>query len=137
MTTSSLPHALALALLLGTAPLFAADPAKPVAQPAKVLTTVDPAYPYMMRRAEAPAEVTVTFTVTAQGVVKNAAVRDSSNIEFNTAALEAIRKWTFIPAMKDGTAVDAKLQQTFLFSVVDKYKAGSMAQTEKKSEKVK
>jgi protein TonB len=75
-----------------------------------------------MRRAEGTAEVTVAFTVNARGVVTKASVLRSDQTEFNAAALDAIKKWTFTPATQNGVAVDTKVHQTFKFSVVDSYK---------------
>ena len=119
MKTSS--HSIVLALAcLAAAPVFAAESTSPADRPAKVVSTVTPIYPYLMRRAEAAAEVTVTFTVNAQGKVNRASVLNSDNFEFNVSTLEAIKQWTFTPATRNGQPVEAKLQQTFLFSVHDK-----------------
>jgi TonB family protein len=121
MKSSHRSHVLVLSLLvLGMAPAFASTPNPIGNRPAELISSVTPVYPYMMRRAEATAEVTISFTVNSHGVVTKATVLESSNIDFNAAALDAIRKWTFKPASNDGISVGAKLQQTFKFSVQDK-----------------
>jgi protein TonB len=121
MKTTSHARGLTLALLLlGVSPMSAGESSTKT--PAIVISTVTPAYPYLMRRAEGTAEVTVAFTVNARGVVTKASVLRSDQTEFNAAALDAIKKWTFTPATKNGVAVDTKVHQTFKFSVVDSYK---------------
>jgi TonB family protein len=126
MPTTSRSPVLALGLLwLGAQPLSAAEATVAANRPATVVTTVTPAYPYLMRRAEARAEVTVTFTVNTRGMVTKADVIDTNNPEFNAATLDAIRQWVFAPAIKDGRAVETKLRQTFTFSVQDKSKTGT------------
>ena len=56
----------------------------------------------------------------AQGIVTKASVIDTNSPEFTAPTLEAIKQWTFTPATKNGKAVDAKLLQTFMFTVRDK-----------------
>lgn len=43
----------------------------------------------------------------------------TDNRKFNQATLDAIKPWTFAPALKDRQPVDARLQQTFVVSVRD------------------
>ncbi len=118
MNASSRSQILPLALLLlGASPLRANESAPTADRPAKLVATVTPAYPYLMRHAGATAEVTVSFTVNSKGVVTKAAVVDSNNFEFNASTLDAIKRWTFTPATRDGQAVETKLRQTFAFSV--------------------
>lgn len=106
-------------LLLFAAASLAAAGASGPAQPARVLTAVEPIYPYLERHAGHAAEVTVAFTVDAEGRVTNLRVKESSNPAFNATALAAIRRWTFAPAQENGRPVQARLQQTFVFSVRD------------------
>ena len=107
-------------LLLGVAPAHAAESNHAGDRLAEVVTSVTPAFPYAMRRVDGTSEVTVSFTVNSKGAVTKASVLKSDNPEFNTAALDAIKKWTFAPAMKDGKVVETKVRQTFKFSVDDK-----------------
>lgn len=99
-------------LLIGAAPLAAIEPGAVANRPAQVVQTVAPNYPYFMRRAEATGEVTVSFKVNAQGIVTHAKVVGTTNREFVSPSLQATRQWTFKPAMKDGRAVEARVQQT-------------------------
>lgn len=105
------------ALLLSAAPSFANESPALATSSAQVRSAAAPRYPYLLQYAEAAAEVTVAFTVDAQGKVTKAKIADSSNFEFNAAALAAIKQWSFTPALKNGQAIETKLQQKFVFSV--------------------
>lgn len=117
-TSRSSLRSLAL-LLLVVSPLAAGPAESSAVQAAQPVTTAAPKYPYLQRRAEAPAEVTVVFTVDVKGKVVAADVVRTDNREFNEATLDAIKQWTFAPALKDGKPVEVRLQQTFVFSVRD------------------
>ena len=118
MKTSARPSILTLALLLlGSTSILAGESNTPPDRPAVVVASAPPVYPYLMRHAGVTAEVTVLFTVNAKGVVTKATVVDSDNFEFNASSLEAIRRWTFTPATKNGQPVEARVKQTFLFTL--------------------
>ncbi|MEY2880227.1 MAG: hypothetical protein RLZZ15_2607 [Verrucomicrobiota bacterium] len=118
MNSSTRSRLLALTLVLAAAaPLTAADSAPAIDRPAQPVATVAPKYPYMMRHAAAAAEVTVLFTVNAKGAVTDAKIVDSTSPEFVTATLDALKKWQFTPALKDGKPVDTRVVQTFTFNV--------------------
>jgi protein TonB len=111
---------LALALLSSTAVSgVAAASARAADHPAVVVSAISPAYPYLMRRAGVTAEVTVLFTVNAKGGVTKCRVTDSTHVEFNVAALDAIKKWTFSPATRNGEPVEKRVRQTFRFTLHD------------------
>ena len=75
-------------ILLGVAPMPAAESAPTGDRLAEVVTSVTPSYPYTMRRVDGTSEVTVSFTVNSKGAVKKASVLKSDNPEFNTVALD-------------------------------------------------
>lgn len=126
---SLFPARLALTLFLtAVAPMNAKDPAPIADRPAQPVLTVAPSVPYLMRRAEAAAEVTVAFTVNAAGRVTEATIVESNNPDFVKPALEAVRQWTFTPAIKDGKPVASQLEQTFTFNVRDQAEAERAAQ---------
>jgi len=104
-------------LALTSASLVAADSNSTVDRPAQAVTTVAPTYPYLMRHSGAAAEITVSFNVNAKGVVTGAKVVDSTNPEFIAATLEALKKWSFTPAIKEGKPVESRVVQTFVFNV--------------------
>jgi TonB family protein len=115
---------LTLAIVLAAAAPAPAAESSNRDHPVQVITRAAPVYPYLMRHAGTAAEVTVLFTVTSTGVVTHAKVINSTNFEFNASILDAIKKWTFTPASRNGQAIDAKVQQTFTFSVRDDSKTG-------------
>lgn len=115
-TTRSRLATLVLALA-ALAPLGAQETDQSADRPARAIETVAPQYPYLMRRAEVAAEVLVSFTVDAKGRVADAKVVEGTAPEFGAAAVEALKKWTFSPALKDGKAVESRVAQTFVFNV--------------------
>jgi len=95
-------------------PLAAAVlPPQPIDQPA-------PAYPFDLRKEQREGQVTLLFTVTADGSVANPVVIQSSNWVFRDLALNAVRKWKYTPALQDGHPVSAKVSQSFVFVVPEK-----------------
>src|SRR5690606_23463137 len=60
--------------------------------------------------------VRVLARVDETGSVTDAAIDSSSNEALNALALEAIRSWSFAPAMEDGRPVAAKVIQPFFFN---------------------
>ncbi len=91
--------------LLGTAAL--ADVVAP-----KVLDS--PAAIYPAGATQAAAVVTLV-TVDAQGQVTGAEVVDSGGPAFDASALEAVKRWTFSPALRDGTPIPARIRIPFRF----------------------
>jgi TonB family protein len=134
-TTRSRLTTLVLALA-ALAPLGAQETDKSADRPARAIETVAPQYPYLMRRAEAAAEVTVSFNVNAKGLVSEMKIVDSSNPEFVAATLDALKKWRFTPALKDGKPVDSRIVQTFTFNVRSESE-GAAASTQVASSKSK
>ena len=81
----------------------------------EVLSTVPPAYPEALRKARVEGAVTLAFVLDEAGRVVDPRVENSTHQEFETAALEAIRKWKFKPGLKDGQPVRTYLRQTIRF----------------------
>ena len=67
--------------------------------------TVAPNYPSAMKRDGVVGMVTLSITVDEKGQVQNPIVRKSTRPEFEQPALDAIAKWKFEPAKKDGKPV--------------------------------
>jgi TonB family protein len=82
----------------------------PTSQPAAV-------YPRTLRAQRLEGSVDVGFTITSKGVVLDPHAVSSTNEGFEQAAIDAVRKWKFKPAMKDGKAVNTKVQVTLTFSL--------------------
>jgi len=108
MSACSLAAALSVSALT---PLSAAIvEAKPVSQAA-------PIYSPDLRAACVEGNVVISFTITAKGDVVNPVVISSTDEHLNSAALEAVRKWKFAPAMKDGVAFKVKAVQPVAFVI--------------------
>lgn len=74
-------------------------------------------YPRTLRTQRLEGSVDVGFTITSKGVVMDPYAISSTNEGFEQAAIDAVRKWRYKPAMKDGKAVNAKAQVTLTFSL--------------------
>lgn len=94
---------LAFAFAMGTfaMPARAADGMEP---PVPV-RTVAPKFPEEMRRAGNSGIVTVSILIDEKGNVTDPKVVKASNDAFSEPAIEALKKWKFKPAKKDGEAV--------------------------------
>ena len=79
-----------------------------------------PVYPSEMKRQGISGAVTVFFIVDANGDVRGATVTKSTNPEFETPAIEAVRQWKFRPGRKDGKIVATALQIPIAFNLGDK-----------------
>jgi protein TonB len=77
-----------------------------------------PAYPAMARRLGEEGRVVIRAQVGADGLPQAVDVRVSSGSErLDNAALEAVRKWRFIPARRGDIAVASWVQIPFNFSL--------------------
>jgi len=106
MSACSLAAALSVSALN---PLSAAvQDAKPISQPA-------PSYSAYLRSACVEGKVVVRFTVTAKGDVINPEVVSSTDRLLEAPALDAVRQWKFVPATKDGVAINERAIQPVAF----------------------
>jgi TonB family protein len=85
--------------------------------PPRALSSHFPDYPSHLRRADISGRVLVQFTVEPDGSVSEPAVRGSPPAELAALALDAVVKWKFSPAMKNGAPVRARISQPFLFKL--------------------
>ena len=80
-----------------------------------------PDYPAWARLRRLEGIVTLRIVVGANGCVCNVEVeRVDGDPRFADAAREAVRTWTFEPAVKDGRPVDCLLLQRVRFDLVDR-----------------
>lgn len=84
-----------------------------VAVPPVVSEHVDATRPDNMGDREAT--VVLSVVVDAQGHVDDATVQESGGEEFDKAALQAIRQWSFRPATRGGKAIAARIRIPFHF----------------------
>ncbi|MSU49735.1 MAG: TonB family protein [Opitutus sp.] len=91
-----------------------------------------PSYPIEMRRAGTTGEVVVDFVVDEKGEVKNAVALRSSQLEFESSAVEAVSQWKFTPGQKAGLAVNTHMQVPIVFTINTKSGAGQLTWDEQK-----
>jgi iron complex outermembrane receptor protein len=83
--------------------------------PPEPLTQPPASYPASAVSERTQATVVVRVTVGTSGTVSDPEIVQSGGEAFDTAALDAVRMWTFKPAMKDGAPVAAKIRVPFDF----------------------
>ena len=81
----------------------------------RILVSPFPGYPPNLRRAGIEGRVIVRFTVEVDGSVGDPVAQGAPPPELADLALGASRQWRFVPAMKEGVPVRARLAQPFLF----------------------
>jgi len=74
-------------------------------------------YPEEARRAGIEGTVTLSITIDLEGKVVNARVLKGPGNGLNDAALEAIRKFKFRPAMKGGQPVSTEIKYKYTFQL--------------------
>ncbi|TDK28330.1 TonB family protein [Luteimonas aestuarii] len=99
-------------------------PATPAATPprpdrdAAVLASVEPEYPVAAARARDTGTVLVRAQVDAEGMPTDVEVaRSSRSRELDRAAVDAVKQWTFEPAIRDGKAVASTVQVPVEFTL--------------------
>lgn len=104
------------------APGAAAPPAGPVATGPmpRLIHAPPPDYPRDALRAGISGEVVIRIDVGVDGVPASMEiVRSSRNRSLDRAALQAVRKWRFAPATRNGTPIAVSVQQTVSFDAPD------------------
>ena len=89
-------------------------PAKVTRLP-KVKGEVRAVYPEAARRAGLEGQVVLKLRVSDKGKVVEARVVESAGNGFDEAALEAVRRFTFSPGMKDGSPIATDITYTYTF----------------------
>jgi protein TonB len=70
-----------------------------------LLEKVEPSYPQVARRAGLGGRVTLRAVIAPDGGVESVEVFSSTNPLFNEAAVEAVRRWRYRPAVMNGRPV--------------------------------
>ena len=81
---------------------------------ASVVHTVPAVYPEIAKARHLSGAVTLKFTITKDGKVANPKFINGPVI-FRDAAFDAVKQWTFKPAMLNGQAIDQETQVTMNF----------------------
>lgn len=86
--------------------------------PADYLKNPPPHYPENARRKKQQGTVLLNVLVAASGLPKSVAIDKSSGIgALDSAALEAVRQWKFIPARRGSEIVEARVQVPIKFKL--------------------
>jgi protein TonB len=83
------------------------------------IRTSNPDYPTDLKREGIDGLVAVVTIIDEKGNVIDVSVKKSSNPAFERPAKEAIMRWKFTPAKKDGKAVKMRVTIPVKFSVKD------------------
>ena len=78
--------------------------------------TVPPTYPNALKTEGISGMVTVSLTVDEKGNVANVVVKKSTRPEFEQPAIDAVSRWKFEPAKKDGKPVAVQVVVPVKFS---------------------
>jgi protein TonB len=85
-------------------------------QAPRKITSVDPIYPQLARTAHAEGMVILEAIIDAQGRVESVKVLRSLPL-LDQAAVDAVKQWTFTPAMLNGAAVPVVMTVTVNFQL--------------------
>ena len=87
--------------------------------PPAPLRTVDPLFPYEMKRAGISGFVRVVCLVDESGRVKDPVAEYASHAAFIDPALAAVRLWTFTPAYRNGVATPLRVNLPMQFTFAE------------------
>jgi TonB family protein len=87
--------------------------------PPRVVKQEPPIYPRAMRSSRIKGEVLLAFVVDDKGNVVNPVVVRSNNTAFDEAAIEAVLKWKFEPAVVEGHPVNTRMAVPIIFDFSD------------------
>jgi periplasmic protein TonB len=79
--------------------------------------TPPPEYPPQLRIEKREGTVVLLVTINEKGAVSDCAVSKSSDTRFEDAAIAAVRKWVFKPAIKNNVPVSSKVTLPIRFSL--------------------
>lgn len=83
--------------------------------PPREINAPKPKYPKRERKAHHEGTVTLAIVVNPDGSATNIAVLHSLGDDFDKAAIEAVKRWRFSPATKDGKPVAVKIAVETVF----------------------
>jgi protein TonB len=102
-------------LLLAVTPVLRADSTE---APVPV-RTIAPEYPGALKRSGVSGLVTLSCLIDEKGDVQDISLEKASDDAFIQPAIEAVKKWKFKPAKKDGVAVAIKVSIPVRFRITE------------------
>lgn len=109
MERTSLKYRLGAVLLIGlscSSILFAQGPHT---TPPRAIHTVDPKYSADALRVAKNKVILVTVTVPPDGIPTNITIAKGVRSDVDKAVVDAVQKWRFEPAMREGKPVEATI----------------------------
>ena len=92
---------------------------QPTNKLAKLIQSTEPRYPSSAKRKGIEIEIMVEFNIDENGLVKDIEFESKSKVSyFRNAIRNAMEKWRFLPAEKNGIAVESKMSKIFSFSLL-------------------
>ena len=88
-----------------------------VSTPPVPVSQARPRYPVELRQAGVRGEAGMLLVVSTAGKVTDATVIRATDERFGSAAREAVLKWTFKPAQRNGAPVACRLYVPIVFAV--------------------
>jgi protein TonB len=88
-------------------------------EPPVPVRTVAPDFPSDLRTQGISGVVMVSVLIDVQGNPKDMKVARSSNVAFEEPAVEALKKWKFKPAEREGAIVPIRVMIPIRFSIDD------------------
>jgi periplasmic protein TonB len=86
-------------------------------KPPVLMASVSPEYPATLRKAKVEGSVVIVFLLDESGRVEEAKVESASRPEFETPALNAVKKWKFKPGEREGAAVKTHMRLPIRFKI--------------------
>jgi TonB family protein len=86
-------------------------------KPPRVIHQVDPSYDEASRKAKLNGHVVLTFIVAPDGKPRDIRVVKSLSPGLDQKSIEAVSKWKFTPATKDGKPIAIEIQAETTFKI--------------------
>ncbi len=131
---TSVPFTLIVALALSRA--WAQEASDVVAETyiePKPLDRPPPTFPKSVQNEGKEGWVMVSYVVSPSGDIVEPMIEDSSGIEaLERSALDAVRKWRYSPALRNGTAIEQSMTKTRIVFALEGARGGVTAEFQKK-----
>ena len=88
-----------------------------VSEKATAVKLPPPQYPFQWSRARVQGSADVIFIINEKGRTEEIQAVSATDAAFATAAVEAVKKWRFKPAKKDGAPVRVVIVQKIEFNL--------------------
>lgn len=92
-----------------------------------LVNRVSPVHPPALLEKGVDGTAMVSFSIDDKGVVGDVTVVTATHPEFGDAAAEAVKQWSFKPAVRDGVPVTIKVKQEIKFTVPVEMKLAALA----------